>query len=146
MMRWRALAVVALIAFVAALAGVAAGRLLLPAAPAPRDDLHEIVHRRLELSAEQQKTIAGLEEAYHRRRADLEAAMRAQNGALAEAISREHGNGPGVQAAVDRSHQIMGDLQKETIAHVFAMRRVLRPDQAARYDALVTQTLTTGLK
>ncbi|QJU58563.1 periplasmic heavy metal sensor [Sphingomonas sp. AP4-R1] len=145
-MRWRALVAVALIAFAAALAGVALGRMLLPAAPAPRDDLHEIVHRRLDLSDDQQATIAGLEQSYHRRRAMLEAAMRAQNGVLAEAIQREHGNGPAVLGAVDRSHRIMGDLQKETIAHVFAMRRVLRPDQAARYDQLVSQTLTTGLR
>ena len=30
----------------------------------------------------------------------------------------------------------MGDLQKATLTHVFAMRRVLRPDQAATFDRL----------
>ena len=36
----------------------------------------------------------------------------------------------------------MGELQKATLSHVFAMRAVLRPDQAARFDAAVAEALT----
>ena len=61
---------------------------------------------------------------------------------LAEAIEAEHSYGPKVAAAVDRSHEAMGRLQKETLSHIFAMRQLLRPDQAARFDAAVTKALT----
>jgi hypothetical protein len=36
----------------------------------------------------------------------------------------------------------MGELQRETLAHLFAMRRLLRPDQAAKFDRAVTRALT----
>jgi hypothetical protein len=36
----------------------------------------------------------------------------------------------------------MGELQKATLRHVFAMRAVLRPDQAARFDAAISKALT----
>ena len=36
----------------------------------------------------------------------------------------------------------MGQLQKETLEHVFAMRAVLRPDQAVQFDAAVVKALT----
>ncbi len=36
----------------------------------------------------------------------------------------------------------MGQLQKETLEHIFAMRGVLRPDQAARFDQAVVKALT----
>lgn len=36
----------------------------------------------------------------------------------------------------------MGELQKETLAHLFAMRRLLRPDQAAQFDRAIMKALT----
>jgi hypothetical protein len=36
----------------------------------------------------------------------------------------------------------MGELQKQTLAHIFAMRAVLRPDQAAKFDRAVVEALT----
>ena len=36
----------------------------------------------------------------------------------------------------------MGEMQKITLEHIFAMRSVLRPDQAARFDAAVVKALT----
>src|SRR3546814_2746530 len=59
------------------------------------------------------------------------------------AIQAEHGYGPAVGAAIDRSHQAMGELQKETLEHVFAMRAVLKPEQAAKFDATVVRDRTS---
>ena len=73
---------------------------------------------------------------------DGQAQMRADNARLASAIKAEHGYGPQVAAAVNSSHMAMGELQKATLAHVFAMRQLLRPDQATRFDAAVAATLT----
>jgi hypothetical protein len=47
-----------------------------------------------------------------------------------------------VSASVDRAHHAMGQLQKETLEHVFAMRSVLRADQAAKFDQAVVKALT----
>ena len=68
--------------------------------------------------------------------------MRVDNERLAKAITAEHGYGPQVGAAVDRSHHVMGQLQKETLQHIFTMRGVLRPDQAAEFDAAIVKALT----
>jgi len=42
---------------------------------------------------------------------------------------------------VDDTHDAMGDLQKATLEHVFAMRAILRPDQQARFDVVVSKSL-----
>jgi hypothetical protein len=39
----------------------------------------------------------------------------------------------------------MGQLQKETLEHIFAMRALLRPDQVAKFDAAVVKALTADL-
>ena len=47
-----------------------------------------------------------------------------------------------MQAAIDRFHHAMGELQKETMVHTLAMRAVLTPEQAAKFDDTVVQSLT----
>lgn len=133
---------VALVAFLAALAGVGLGRHVIPAKPPVESELHHLLHDELNLDAQQQAQIHNLEQRYVARRQALEAEMRQDNVRLAEAIKAEHGYGPGVSIAVDRSHHAMGALQKETLRHVFAMRDVLRPDQAKRFEDAVVTTLT----
>jgi nickel and cobalt resistance protein CnrR len=139
--RWAAFIVA--MAFVAALAGTLVGRTLLPAPTSPSAQLHDFIHNKLGLDARQHAQVYALEAKFDGRRRALESELRLDNARLAVAIAQEHGYGPGVRNAVDRSHLAMGELQKETLAHVFAMRQVLRPDQAARYDQAVVRTLTS---
>ena len=68
--------------------------------------------------------------------------MRAANAHLAAAMQTEHGYGPEVTAAIDHTHMVMGEMQKETLEHLFAMRAVLRPEQAAKFDRTVTRALS----
>ncbi|UZK70331.1 periplasmic heavy metal sensor [Sphingomonas sp. S1-29] len=133
---------IAVIAFVAALAGVFLGQWLMPKAPPPGAELHAVLHERLDLDADQERALERLEARFAVSRRAFEDEMRAENRALAAAIAAEHGDGPRVAAAVDASHRTMGALQKATIAHIFAMRALLRPDQAAAFDAAVTRALT----
>lgn len=137
----RLILVVAAIAFAAAVAGVFVGRALLPLRRAPGTELHTLVHHHLDLDTQQQAKLDVLESRFAVRKHALELELRADNARLADAIEAEHGNGPQVAAAVDRSHQAMGDLQKETLSHIFAMRQLLRPDQASRFDHAVTRAL-----
>ncbi len=131
-----------LLAFVAAIGGVFIGRTWI-APPTPvESELHQLLHEQLELDPDQVHRIEAIEHQYALRRQALELQLRADNARLASAIEAEHGYGPQVGAAVDASHKAMGELQKVTLEHIFAMRGVLRPDQAARFDAEVVKALT----
>ena len=145
-MRSRRFLLVALLAFLAAVAGVIVGRQLVVPEPHHGTELHAVLHEQMNLDADQERRLHELEEAFAVRRRALEAEMRAENAMLAEAIAAEHGNGPRVAAAVDASHRTMGQLQKETLVHIFAMRALLRPDQAAKFDAAVTKALTEDVR
>ena len=142
MIQTRRIAIIAVIAFLAALAGVFIGRSLFAPPPPPGSALHAVLHDELDLDAAQRGKLAVIESHYGVQRRALERILRAENARLAEAIEAEHGNGPQVSAAVDRSHQAMGELQKVTLAHIFAMRQILRPDQTARFDRAVVKALT----
>lgn len=133
---------VALIAFLAALAGVLIGRSISAPAPPASSALHELLHEQLDLDPAQLGRIEALETQFAARRRELELELQAENARLAAAIQLEHGYGPRVAAEVERSHATMGVLQNETLAHIFAMRAVLRPDQAAEFDRVVFRTLT----
>lgn len=136
------LSVIAAIAFVAAIAGVLLGRVIFPERPSAGIELHKVLHEEIDLDAAQLRKLADIERRFAVRRQALELQLRAYNAQLAAAIEAEHGNGPRVAAAVDASHGAMGELQKETLAHVFAMRQLLRPAQTAKFDRAVVQALT----
>ena len=130
------------LAFLAAIAGVLVGGWIRTPAASHGTELHAQLHRDVVLDAPQEAALDRLETRFAVRRAALEAQLRADNVRLAAAIEREHDNGPAVAAAVDRSHHTMGTLQKATLAHVFAMRRLMRPDQTAAFDRVVVRALT----
>lgn len=98
-----------LLAFLAAIGGVFVGRALLPQPKQPGAALHEVLHHKLALDANQQARLKVLEDRFAVQRHALELELRAANAHLAEAIEAEHGNGPRVTAAVDQSHAAMGD-------------------------------------
>ncbi|MFC0203277.1 heavy metal resistance protein [Sphingobium sp. GW456-12-10-14-TSB1] len=139
---WRRIALLVLLTFAAALAGVVIGRLYVVPQKPVENELHELLHSQLRIDAEQHERLDVIEKKFAIRRRALEAELRADNVRLAEAIEIEHGYGPKVAAAVDRSHQAMGELQKETLEHIFSMRAVLRPDQAVKFDEAVVKALT----
>ena len=138
----RGLLVTIVLSIVAAFAGAWGGASYIVARMQDQPPLHEMVHEKLDLSAEQERRIEGLERTFAARRQRLESEMRAANAELAGAIETEHAYSPAVQQAVDRFHRAMGELQKETLQHIFAMRAVLRPDQAERFDRAVVEALT----
>ena len=134
------------IVFLAAMAGVFIGRMVLPTGHQHGSELHDLLHHDLKLDSAQQQRLDTVEQAFAVRQRALELELRADNARLAEAIEAEHGNGPGVEAAVDASHHAMGELQKATLAHVFAMRQILRTDQTAAFDRAVVKALTSDAR
>lgn len=104
--------------------------------------LHEMVHHELTLSPDQNRRLDALEQDFAVRRKAREAELRAANAQLAAAIQARHEYSPEVQAAVERFHAAMGALQMDTVQHVLAMRRVLTPEQAVKFDRRVSEALT----
>ncbi|QNA86650.1 periplasmic heavy metal sensor [Sphingomonas sp. So64.6b] len=139
---YRRVILIALIAFAAAIAGVVVGRAFVVPERPVENELHELLHEQLNLDKDQHGRIDLIEKHFAVQRRALQLELRADNARLAEAIEAEHGYGPRVAAAIDRSHQAMGQLQKETLEHIFAMRGVLRPDQAVKFDQAVVGALT----
>mgnify|MGYP002784458328 FL=1 len=136
----------AAVAFLAALAGVLIGRAISDRQPQQASALHDLLHDELDLDKQQLAKIEDLETRFAIRRRTLELELKSENARLAAAIQQERGFGPRVMAEVDRSHEVMGELQKETLAHIFAMRAVLRPDQAQKFDRVVVKALTADAK
>jgi nickel and cobalt resistance protein CnrR len=134
--------VLAAVAFLAALAGVLIGRGISQQQPEQSSALHDLLHEELALDEQQLARIEEIEARFAARRSELEAELRVDNARLGAAIQAERGYGPRVTAEIDRSHRAMGELQKETLEHIFAMRAVLRPDQAEKFDRAVVRALT----
>ena len=103
----------------------------------------EVLHRELNLTAEQNQRIESLEAQFAERKAALDAEMRAANRELAQAIAAEHAYGPREQSAIERFHVAERMLQEESIKHVLAMRNVLTPDQMTRFDDAISKALTS---
>lgn len=135
---------VAVVAAAAALAATWLARDLAGRDEPASAELHAFIHGQLDLDPTQKARIKALETRFASRKGELEGKLRDANAELANAIANEHQYGPRVAQAVDHSHIAMGELQKETLAHVFAMRAVLRPDQATRFDTAVVKALTQG--
>ncbi len=133
---------IVLLAFGAALGGAFVGRTWINPPKPVESELHQLLHDQLDLDESQKQRIEQIEHQFAIKRQALDLELRSDNARLAAAIEAEHGFGPGVSAAVDRSHHAMGELQKATLEHVFAMRSVLRPEQATRFDAAVVKALT----
>ena len=136
------LLLIAVVAFAAAMGGTYAGRIVFVPDKQTETELHALLHKDLNLNAGQHAQIEAIEQRFTVRRTALELEMRAANAHLAAAMQAEHGYGPEVTAAIDHTHMVMGEMQKETLEHLFAMRAVLKPDQAAKFDRTVTKALT----
>lgn len=136
------LLVIVVIAFAVAIGGVFIGRALLPAPSHTGAELHALLHENLDLDASQKAQLETIERSFALRRQSAELELRDDNARLATAIEAEHGYGPRVTAAIDASHMAMGELQKATLEHVFAMRSILKPGQTSRFDGAVVKALT----
>ncbi len=102
---------------------------------------HEVLHDRLNITAEQDKQLVDIEKRYRQRRLYLEEQMRLANMELAEAIKVNTSMSPQVQAAIDKIHHAMGELQKVTLEHLFEMRPILTDEQNQKLEQMITDAL-----
>lgn len=139
---WRALAATVLLVLAAAFLGAWAGATYVSPDRSTGVSLHQLVHEHIDLTSEQDAKLDAIEADFAVERKRLELEIKTANAELAAAIRVEKRNGPQVAAAIDHFHHTMGRLQKATIEHVFAMRSVLTPEQAAEFDQTVAEALT----
>lgn len=137
----RSLAVTLALALLAGVAGAAIG-LRTQFSATGGLSLHDRLHGELGLRADQERSFEAEEAAFAVRKRAFARNIGAANARLAAAIHATGRDGPQVQRAIDRVHAVLGDHQKETVAHIFRMRGVLTPAQTARFDAIVTEALT----
>lgn len=108
--------------------------------------LHEFMHDKLHLTAEQNRKLQVLERDFSITRSAREAELRLANAELARAIDAKHEYSPEVRTAIEHFHDVMGELQKESIVHILQMRAILTPEQAAAFDRRVSEALTEEAK
>lgn len=104
--------------------------------------LHDFVHNELQLTEIQKNELDVVEQKFASEQKRQELALRTANVELAQAMAREQEYGQEVAAAIDNVHARMGDMQKATVQHVFAMRRILNPAQQRKFDRQVSAALT----
>jgi nickel and cobalt resistance protein CnrR len=134
---------IALTLLAALLGGWAGVRYGLREARAPQQ-LDELLHQRLHLSAAQKQQLTALEADYALRRRGYETQMRAANRDIARAITVRHRYDDDAQSAISQLHRAMMELQEATVQHVLAMRALLTADQVHQFDQTVDQALTAG--
>ncbi len=136
---YQIVAAILLAALAGSLGALAADRWF--GAPEPQG-LHDFVHDQLNLSSDQENRLDLLEQRFAIENAQLELAVRRANAGLAAAMDNEHEYGPEVRTAIDQVHASMGELQKATVRHAFAMRDILDENQQRQFDQQVARSLT----
>jgi len=106
--------------------------------PTPPED---VARGPAQIAARLRLGLEPLESIFGERQRQLAEALREANRQLARAIAEDKGYTPRVNAAVEHVHHCMGDLQKASIKHVFAMRAVLSPEQGDKLLVLARQAL-----
>lgn len=137
--RYQIAAAILLAALAGSLGAVGAQRWLGPTEP---KTLHDFVHDRIDLEPDQARRLDQLEQRHAAENMRLELAVRRANADLAAAMNNEHEYGPEVGAAIDQVHASMGELQKASVRHVFAMREILNGRQQQQFDEQIARSLT----
>ncbi len=131
----------AVIAVVAALAAYGTLRWSEHRVTAEEVTSHEWLHHELNLTDAQLKALEPVESKFGERQRQLAEALHEANRQLARAMAEDKAYTPRVSAAVEHVHHCMGDLQKASIEHVFAMRAVISPEQGDKLLILAQKAL-----
>ena len=102
---------------------------------------HEWLHKELQPTEAQHEALEPIEAQFAEKQRLLVNRLHAANLDLARIISEEKKYTPRVASAVEMVHHCMGDLQKASIEHVFAMGSVLTPEQSDKLLKLAQRAL-----
>lgn len=105
------------------------------------ENSHPSFHEMLNLTQEQREKLVPLEKKFSEEKIFYENQIRVANMELGDIMNKEKSYTPEVQAAVEKVHTAMGQLQKVTIIHLFDMRALLNEKQAKIFDDYVADVM-----
>ena len=126
---------------VAALSAICAARWMSGRTSEPAMAAHEWLHSQLRLTEAQHEALEPIEAQFAGREKDLVGQLHSANLDLSRIMGEDKAYTPRVAAAVECVHHCMGELQKASIEHVFAMRSVLTPEQSDKLLTLAQRSL-----
>jgi hypothetical protein len=112
----------------------------------PARDYHEWIHKKLNMTAEQERRSLASERRYEETKRHLEEVIRLTNSELAESILTDKSYSPSVERSVAEVHNAMGQLQKATLEHIFELKEVLDADQYGHLIELTVQGLSENTR
>lgn len=124
----------------AAVAVMALGRGARPAG-APEEPL---LFAKVPLEPAQRARILALREKLLERRQGAAERLAALRGRLADALARDPADAAAVESTLAAIEAEQAGFQRTVVAHVLAVREVLRPEQRPAFEALVARHMRTG--
>jgi hypothetical protein len=109
-------------------------------------DYHEWIHKKLNISAEQERRSLSSERRYEETKRHLEEVIRLANIELADSILKDKSYSSSVEKSVAEIHSAMGQLQKATLEHIFELKDVLDTEQYERLMELTVQGLSENTR
>ena len=106
------------------------------------DAFHEWLHEQLEITPEQEETLAPIERSYADSRAELLGRIGESGHRLAAALEHAPVDRAAVDAALGEIHEAQGRLQELTIGHFLEMKEALSPEQAAKLLQWTRESIT----
>lgn len=104
-------------------------------------DMHQLLHKELNLAASQDKKLEVIERRFAERKIQLEASILEAKAELAKAITNDKKYSNRVKTAVDKIHHAQGELQKASLEHLFEMQSVLSPEQSEKLNRMAADAL-----
>ena len=136
----------AAIAVISAASSFLTLRMVNPGQDYPARDYHEWIHKKLNISAEQERRSLASELRYEETKRHLEEVIRLANSELADSILKDKSYSPSVEKSVAEIHSAMGQLQKATLEHIFELKEVLDAEQYERLIELTVQGLSENTR
>lgn len=106
------------------------------------DAFHEWLHSQLEITVEQEKQLAPIEERYTTHRGMILDRIETAGHELAAVLEKAPVDRPAVDAALEKIHEAQGELQQVTIGHFLEMKEALSPEQAAKLLRWTRESIT----
>jgi hypothetical protein len=134
------------IAIISAASSFLTLRVVNQASAQPAVDYHAWIHKKLEMTPEQERRSLNSERRYEETKWHLDEVIRLANGELARSILKDKSYSPQVEKSVAEIHTAMGQLQKATLEHIFELKEVLDAEQYERLIELTVQGLSENTR
>ena len=113
---------------------------LVQSVPCPMSPGDSHLYQSLDLSKDQLSKMEPLAQKFHIRLAELGSTMEGKRELMVDLLSKG-GDSPEVETLRKEMASIQGEIQKEVIAHIGEIKRILDPSQQQRFFTLMRQTM-----